>query len=79
MYDSLTLYISHSNKTDRDYEDAPATGKGAWARKMAAQRKFQEQLDAVLAKLHREGIGNLTPRDRKLLKQATERERQARE
>ena len=64
---------------DRQHDDAPAKGKGAWARKIAAERKFQAQLDEVLAKVHREGIGNLTNRDRKLLKEATERERQARQ
>jgi hypothetical protein len=64
---------------EHEHDDAPATGKGAWARKIAAERKFQTQLDEVLQKVHREGIGNLTARDRKLLKQATERERQARQ
>jgi membrane associated rhomboid family serine protease len=43
--------------------------------KMAKQRKLQAELDRILAKVHERGIGCLTPKEKRILRQATEAER----
>ncbi len=45
-----------------------------WEKKVAAQRNLQAELDRILQKVHESGIGSLTPKEKKLLKQATEAE-----
>jgi membrane associated rhomboid family serine protease len=47
---------------------------GRWKRKMAAQQNLQLELDRILQKVHNSGIHSLTPKEKKLLKQATEAE-----
>ena len=46
----------------------------AWEKKMAEQRNLQAEVDRILQKVHDSGIHNLTPREKKLLKQATKTE-----
>ncbi len=48
---------------------------GAWERKMAAQRRLQLELDRILQKVHESGLQSLTPKEKRILKQATESER----
>ncbi|MFA5239694.1 MAG: rhomboid family intramembrane serine protease [Phycisphaerae bacterium] len=43
-----------------------------WRKKMAAERNLQVELDRILQKVHDLGIHNLTPKEKKILKQATE-------
>jgi Zn-dependent protease len=45
------------------------------AREAAAERKEQEQIDSILAKVHARGMQSLTWMERRALKQATERQR----
>ncbi|MHC4478711.1 MAG: rhomboid family intramembrane serine protease [Planctomycetota bacterium] len=47
---------------------------GAWERKMAAQQDLQIEVDRILQKIHDSGLHSLTPREKKILKQATEAE-----
>ncbi|MBA7660015.1 Rhomboid protease GlpG [subsurface metagenome] len=48
---------------------------GVWQRKMAAQRNLQLELDRILEKVHESGLHSLTPKEKRILKQATESER----
>ena len=48
---------------------------GRWKKKITAQRSLQAELDRILQKVHDSGIQSLTPKEKKLLKQATEAER----
>ena len=48
---------------------------GAGERKMAAQRNLQLELDRILQKVHESGLHSLTPKEKRILKQATESER----
>lgn len=50
--------------------------KGAWAKKMEDQLRFQQEVDRILEKVHREGIGSLTAREKQMLQEATRREQQ---
>jgi membrane associated rhomboid family serine protease len=47
---------------------------GRWQKKIAAERRLQIELDRILQKVHDSGIYNLTPKEKKILKQATEAE-----
>lgn len=47
---------------------------GAWQRKMAAQQDLEIEVDRILQKIHDSGLHSLTPREKKILKQATEAE-----
>jgi membrane associated rhomboid family serine protease len=49
---------------------------GAWQRKMTAQRNLQSEVDRILQKVHDSGLHNLTSREKKMLKKATEAEQQ---
>jgi membrane associated rhomboid family serine protease len=49
--------------------------EGAWQRKMEQEAKEQEEIDAILQKIQREGIDSLTPREKRTLKEATEKQR----
>jgi len=48
--------------------------KGGWAKKMERERQFQVEVDRILAKVHTSGIKSLTFREKKVLKEATQRE-----
>lgn len=48
---------------------------GRWEKKITAQRSLQAELDRILQKVHDSGIQSLTPKEKKLLRQATEAER----
>ncbi len=48
---------------------------GRWQKKITAQRSLQAELDRILQKVHDSGIQSLTPKEKKLLRQATEAER----
>ncbi len=50
--------------------------KGAWERKIRKQQAERGQIDFILDKIRREGIGNLTSKEKKILRDATERQRQ---
>jgi len=52
--------------------------KGAWAKKMEQQLRFQQEVDRILDKVHSKGINALTASEKKILKEATRREQQAR-
>lgn len=47
---------------------------GRWQKKIAAERNLQIELDRILQKVHDSGIYSLTPKEKKILKQATEAE-----
>jgi membrane associated rhomboid family serine protease len=47
---------------------------GRWQKKMAAERNLQAELDRILQKVHDSGIYSLTPKEKKILEQATEAE-----
>jgi hypothetical protein len=48
--------------------------KGAWAHKINQERDFQREVDRILDKVHREGIHNLSRREKNILQEATRRE-----
>lgn len=50
--------------------------KGAWARKMEDQLRFQQEVDRILEKVHQEGIASLNAREKEILQEATRREQQ---
>ena len=49
--------------------------KGAWQRKVQRRRANQAEVDRVLQKIHTEGIGSLSRRERKILQDATQQQR----
>ena len=51
---------------------AAGAGQGRWEKKLARQRELQQQVDAILDKIRREGIGSLSRREKRTLKQASE-------
>ncbi len=50
--------------------------QGAWERKMRRQREEQEDVDRILKKIREEGINSLTGREKRTLKNATQRQRE---
>jgi hypothetical protein len=50
--------------------------EGAWKRKIEAEAREQEEIDAILQKIRRDGIGSLTSKEKRTLQQATEKQRQ---
>ncbi|MEN8126521.1 MAG: rhomboid family intramembrane serine protease [Planctomycetota bacterium] len=48
--------------------------KGAWTQKVERERNFQSEVDRILDKIHREGIGALSNREKQILQEATRRE-----
>ena len=48
---------------------------GQWEKKIVDQRNLQAELDRILQKVHDSGIHSLTPKEKKILKKATESER----
>ncbi len=49
--------------------------RGAWERKMRRLREEQEQIDAILEKIHTDGIQSLSEKERRILSDATRRQR----
>jgi membrane associated rhomboid family serine protease len=47
---------------------------GRWEKKIVTERSLQAELDRILQKVHDSGIQSLTPKEKKLLRQATEAE-----
>ena len=50
--------------------------RGAWQRKMRRQADKQAEIDRILKKIHDQGINNLTRKEKKFLREATDRQRQ---
>ena len=49
--------------------------RGAWERKMRRRRERQEEIDRILAKIHEKGIGSLSEREKRTLRNATDEQR----
>ena len=49
-------------------------GRGAWQRKENARAALQEQVDAILDKVHRAGIQSLTRKEKNILQEETRRQ-----
>jgi len=47
---------------------------GTWEKKMAEQHNLQIEVDRILQKVHKSGIHNLTSKEKKILKKATQAE-----
>lgn len=50
--------------------------KGNWEKKMQVEKNFQQEVDRVLDKVHREGINSLSNAEKRILQEATRREQQ---
>jgi membrane associated rhomboid family serine protease len=50
--------------------------QGAWEKKIADRRRQQKEVDRILEKIHQEGINSLTGHEKRLLKKATEQQRE---
>lgn len=51
-------------------------GKGAWQRKLKKQADQLAEIDAILHKIHKQGIGSLTPGEKRTLRNATQQQQQ---
>lgn len=51
--------------------------QGRWESKIVEQRDFQREVDRILTKVHNSGVGSLTRNEKKVLREATEREQRA--
>ncbi len=51
-------------------------GKGAWQRKLEKQADQQAEIDRILHKIHEQGIGSLTPGEKRILKNASQQQQQ---
>lgn len=51
------------------------TQKGSWERKMQKEKDFQVRLDEILDKVHNSGLSSLTRKEKKILREATRREK----
>ena len=49
-----------------------ATGRGRWERKLERQRRREEEIDEILAKIRRNGLGSLSRHEKRVLRQASE-------
>ena len=47
---------------------------GRWKKKMTVKRDLHVELDRILEKVHKSGIQSLTPKEKKILKEATRAE-----
>jgi membrane associated rhomboid family serine protease len=52
-----------------------AMRQGAWDRKMRSEQADREEIDRILEKVRREGIGSLGDKERRKLQEATEKQR----
>lgn len=50
--------------------------RGAWQRRLQREQKEQEEVDRILDKIRREGLHRLSPREKRILQDATEKQRQ---
>lgn len=50
--------------------------RGTWNRKLHEQQALQVQIDAVLHKIHTQGLTSLSGKEKKLLKEATRRQKE---
>ena len=50
--------------------------KGAWEKKMKQEQGFQQEVDRILDKVHREGVHSLSAAEKRVLQEATRREQQ---
>ncbi len=48
--------------------------KGSWAKKIEQERRFEAEVDRILEKVNREGIGSLTEKEKQILQEATRKE-----
>jgi membrane associated rhomboid family serine protease len=48
--------------------------KGSWAKKIERERRFEAEVDRILEKVNREGIGSLSEKEKQTLQEATRRE-----
>ena len=63
-------------KVRRVGEDArEKANQGTWERKIRKQQAEQAQIDFILDKIRRKGIGSLTGKEKRILRDATERQR----
>ena len=53
--------------------------QGQWERKMHRRQKIQQEIDGILEKIHTHGIASLSAHEKRLLKQATEMQREEEE
>jgi dipeptidase len=49
--------------------------KGAWEKKQQKQSQLQYEVDRILAKVHEQGIHNLTRKEKQILQKATEEQK----
>lgn len=49
-------------------------GRGRWERKLKRQRRQQEEIDGILAKIRRDGLSSLSGREKRVLREATEQQ-----
>lgn len=54
---------------------ADAMGRGRWQRKLRRQQAQQAQIDRILDKIRRDGIGSLSRSDRRTLRRASQQQR----
>jgi membrane associated rhomboid family serine protease len=52
--------------------------RGAWRRKQEAAAQRRAEVDRILDKVHREGLGSLSGREKKFLQEETDRQREGR-
>jgi membrane associated rhomboid family serine protease len=50
--------------------------EGAWQKRLSRRRKEEAEIDGILDKIHRDGIGSLTRGEKKILRDATRRQRE---
>jgi membrane associated rhomboid family serine protease len=50
------------------------TRAGQWQKKINSERNLKTELDRILQKVHQTGINSLTPKEKRILRQATEAE-----
>jgi membrane associated rhomboid family serine protease len=65
-----------SGPVDRSSPSGPAPGKGRWAKKLQRRIDREDEVDRILKKVYEGGIQTLTPKERQILMDATERQRQ---
>ena len=53
--------------------------QGAWERKMAARQAAQDEIDRILAKIHDQGLGSLSSREKKTLQNASKEQQREEE
>lgn len=51
--------------------------KGSWAKKIEQERQFEAEVDRILEKVNRQGIGSLSEKEKQVLQEATRREQTA--